>query len=111
LRLRKEVDSLDAAGTEDDVPFRPHDVSEWGDDPEQVYSRKELREIIERELLRIPAKYRVPVVLRDLQHFSTEETAEILKIGVPALKSRLLRGRLMLREALAPTMRRRTAHV
>jgi len=111
LRLRKDVDSLDVAGAEDDVPFRPRDVSEWGDDPEQLYSRKELREIVERELLRIPVKYRVPVVLRDLQHFSTEETAEILKIGVPALKSRLLRGRLMLREALAPTMGRRTAHV
>jgi RNA polymerase sigma-70 factor (ECF subfamily) len=111
LRLRKEVDSLDAAGAADEVPFRPRDVSEWGDDPERLYSRKELREIVERELLRIPAKYRVPVMLRDLQHLSTEETAEILKVGVPALKSRLLRGRLMLREALAPTMGRRTANV
>ena len=50
-------------------------------------------------------------MLRDLQQFSAEETAEILEIGIPAMKSRLLRGRLMLREALAPSMGKRTANV
>jgi RNA polymerase sigma-70 factor (ECF subfamily) len=41
------------------------------------------------------------VVLRDMQQLSTEEAAEALGLGVPALKARLIRGRLMLRESLA----------
>ena len=61
--------------------------------------------------MRLPVKYRVVIMLRDMQQLTAEETAEVLKIGVPALKSRLLRGRLMLRECLAPTHGRRTAHV
>ncbi len=111
LRTRKDVDSLDEQGSENDAPFRPRDISAWGGNPEEMYSQTELRHKVEQELLKLPAKYRVPVMLRDLQQFTTEETAEILKIGVPALKSRLLRGRLMLREALAPSLGRRVANV
>jgi RNA polymerase sigma-70 factor, ECF subfamily len=50
-------------------------------------------------------------MLRDLEQFTAEETAQALEIKIPALKSRLLRGRLMLREALAPTMGKRAANV
>lgn len=50
-------------------------------------------------------------MLRDLQDFNAQEAAEILGVGVPALKSRLLRGRLMLREAIAPKLGRRAANV
>ena len=110
LRARKDFDSLDER-SESESPFRPRDVSPWEGNPEQMYSQAELRQKVEQELLKLPAKYRMPVVLRDLQQFSTEEAAEILKIGVPAFKSRLLRGRLMLREALVPTMARRAANV
>jgi RNA polymerase sigma-70 factor (ECF subfamily) len=111
LRSRKDADSLDDAEAADDPPFRPRDVSEWGANPEDLYSRAELRQKVERVLLTLPAKYRIPVVLRDLEGLTTEETAEALRITVPALKSRLLRGRLMLREALAPIMGRRAANV
>jgi len=61
--------------------------------------------------LTLPAKYRVVVMLRDLEQFTAEETAQALEMTIPALKSRLLRGRLMLREALAPTMGKRAANV
>jgi RNA polymerase sigma-70 factor (ECF subfamily) len=110
-RARKDTRSLDEFDSPEDVSFRPRDVSAWQDNPEQMYSERELRDKVERELLRLPAKYRVPVMLRDLQQFSAEETAEVLKIGVPALKSRLLRGRLMLREAMVPILGRKAAHV
>lgn len=50
----------------------------------------------------LPAKYRVVVMLRDIEQFPIEEAATALGLGIPAVKSRLLRGRLMLREALAP---------
>src|SRR5437867_27875 len=112
LRARKDVDSLgEEEGLEDEAPFRPRDVRAWGGNPEEMYSKAELKHKVEQELLKLPAKYRIAVMLRDLQQFTTEETAEILKIGVPALKSRLLRGRLMLREALASSLGRRAANV
>ncbi len=110
LRMRKNLDSLDDPAAGDDAAFRPRNVSPWGN-PEQLYSQSELRRTVEQELLKLPAKYRVPVILRDLQEFTAEETAEVLGIAVPALKSRLLRGRMMLREALAPSMGRRAANV
>lgn len=108
---RPDTRALDEFESDSETPFRPRDISPWQANPEQLYSQKELREKVETELLRLPAKYRLPVMLRDLQQFSAEEAAEILKIGVPALKSRLLRGRLMLREAMVPVLGRRAANV
>jgi len=110
-RARKDMESFDEQDLEDEPPFRPRNLNPWEGDPEQIYSQAELRRKVEQELLRLPAKYRIVVVLRDLQQFSAEEAAEVLKIGVPALKSRLLRGRLMLREALASSMGRKASNV
>jgi RNA polymerase sigma-70 factor (ECF subfamily) len=56
---------------------------------------------VESELMKLPPKYRVALVLRDIEQLSGEEAAAAIGIGIPALKSRLLRGRLMLREALS----------
>jgi len=53
-------------------------------------------------MLGLPAKYRVVVVLRDMEQLSTDEVARELGLSVPAVKTRLLRGRLMLREWLSP---------
>jgi len=50
----------------------------------------------------LPEKYRVALILRDISQLSSEDAAAALEIGVPALKARVLRGRLMLRERLAP---------
>lgn len=52
-------------------------------------------------LMTLPAKYRVVLLLRDIEQLSTEEAAAALGLGIPALKARLVRGRLMLREALS----------
>jgi len=110
LRTRRETETLGET-SEDDVPFRPRDVTAWHANPEDLYSLSELRHKLEQALLKLPTKYRVPVMLRDLEQCTAEETAEVLEITVAALKSRLLRGRLMLREALAPMMGRRAANV
>jgi RNA polymerase sigma-70 factor (ECF subfamily) len=67
-----------------------------------LYSQKQLRELVEKELMKLPASYRVVVLLRDIEQLSTAEAAAALGLGIAAVKSRLLRGRLMLREALAP---------
>ena len=79
----------------------------WEDSPELLYSKTELRELVERELMKLPPKYRVVVMLRDLEELSTEGTVAALGLTAPALKTRLLRGRLMLREALAPHFQRK----
>ena len=57
---------------------------------------------MEKGILALPAKYRIVVMLRDIQQFSTDEVARQLELSVPAVKTRLLRGRLMLREWFLP---------
>ena len=99
IRERKHVESLDESS--EDEGFRPRQIQAWGDNPEQVYAKAELRNLIEDGVRKLPSKYRVAVVLRDIEHLSTEEAAAALGLGVPALKARLIRGRLMLRESLS----------
>jgi RNA polymerase sigma-70 factor, ECF subfamily len=100
LRERKNVESLDDG--DEDEGFRPRQVRAWTDNPEQVYGKMEMRALVENGLRQLPPKYRVVLVLRDIEQLSTEEAAEALGLGIPALKARLIRGRLMLREALSP---------
>jgi len=102
LRARKRVTGLDDNGSKEAEEFRPRQVQAWDDNPEQLYSKAQMRELVERALMKLPAGYRMVVMLRDIEQLSTEEAAKALGLGIPALKSRLLRGRLMLREALAP---------
>lgn len=100
VRRRRPMDCLtdDEEGTE----FRPRHVKAWADDPEQLYQREELRGVVERAVASLPLRYRMAVLLRDLEQLSTAEAAAALELGIPTLKTHLLRGRLMLREALAP---------
>jgi RNA polymerase sigma-70 factor (ECF subfamily) len=101
LRRRRPEVSLDTDGS-DDSEFRPANLAAWVDDPERLYARDELRRIVRERLAKLPDRYRVVVFLRDIQQLTTAEAAAALGIPVPALKTRLLRGRLMLREVLAP---------
>src|SRR5208283_2226382 len=101
LRERRPMESLDETGF-DEEGFRPRQVQAWTDDPEQLYSQAEMRSLIESGVMKLPVKYRVVVMLRDIEQLSVEETAAALGLGISAFKARLLRGRLMLRETLAP---------
>ncbi len=76
-------------------------MTEWVEDPERLYAREETRRLVRQELARLPVRYRAAVMLRDIEQLSTAEAAAILDLPVATLKTRLLRGRLMLREALA----------
>jgi RNA polymerase sigma-70 factor, ECF subfamily len=98
VRSRKDFDSLD----EEKEEFRPRNIQAWSDTPEEFYSREELRRLVEREVMKLPAKYRVALMLRDLEELSTEEAAAVLGLSVPGMKARVLRGRLMLRESMVP---------
>jgi RNA polymerase sigma-70 factor, ECF subfamily len=98
MRSRKDIDSLD----EENEEFRPRNIQAWTDTPEEFYSREELRRLVEREVMKLPVKYRLALMLRDLEELSTEEAAAALGLSVPGLKARVLRGRLMLRESMVP---------
>jgi RNA polymerase sigma-70 factor (ECF subfamily) len=100
LRDRVPQESIDEDPNADEG-FRPRQLRAWQDDPEQLYSHAERRELVESELMKLPPKYRVVLVLRDIEQLSGEEAAAALGLGLPALKARLHRGRLMLREALS----------
>ena len=84
--------------TEDDSV--PREVADWAPNPEQNYNQAELREILSRTIQGLPPGFRTVFILRDVEGLSTEETAEALELSVPAVKSRLLRARLQLRERL-----------
>jgi RNA polymerase sigma-70 factor, ECF subfamily len=78
----------------------PREVADWSPNPEQLYNQSELRDILSRTIQGLPPTFRTVFVLRDVEGLSTEETAEALDLSVPAVKSRLLRARLQLRERL-----------
>jgi len=100
LRQRRPSESLDQG--EDGAEFRPRQIQSWADDPEQVLAASQRTQLVREGVLRLPEKYRVVVLLRDINQLSTEEAAAALGLSIPAVKARLLRGRLMLRESLAP---------
>lgn len=78
----------------------PREVADWSPNPEQLYSQSELRDILSKTIQGLPPSFRTVFVLRDVEGLSTEETAEALDLSIPAVKSRLLRARLQLRERL-----------
>ncbi len=77
------------------------DVADWSNMADEHLLRSQLRRRLVRAVLALPAIYRAPVVLRDLQGMSTEEASAMLRVKDQTLKSRLHRGRLILRKQLA----------
>jgi RNA polymerase sigma-70 factor (ECF subfamily) len=78
----------------------PREVEDWGPSPEQRYAQTELSEILSQVIGELDPSFRTVFQLRDIEEMSTEETAETLGLSVPAVKSRLLRARLKLRQKL-----------
>jgi RNA polymerase sigma-70 factor (ECF subfamily) len=108
LRRRRtgKIVSLDEdVQTEEDSV--PREVADWAPNPEQLYNQAELKDILEKTIQGLPAGFRTVFVLRDVEGLSTEETAEALSLSIPAVKSRLLRARLQLRNRLTKFFRQR----
>jgi len=83
------------------------EIAVWDDNPEQRYSREEIQEILDKAVEGLKPDFRTVFILRDIEELSTEETAESLGISIPAVKSRLLRARLALREKLTRQFKRK----
>ena len=95
-------ESVDEPQNGEDGDYFPKDFADWREIPSEALQRKELREALQRALDSLPVKYREVLILRDIQHLSIAETAQVLGIGAGNVKTRLLRARLQMRDALAP---------
>jgi RNA polymerase sigma-70 factor, ECF subfamily len=104
-RSDKSVSLDETIDTGEDTVTR--EIAAWDEDPEQKFSREELSEILSSAIDTLAPTYRSVFLLRDVDDLSTEETAEALGISVPAVKSRLLRARLQLREKLTRYFKRK----
>jgi RNA polymerase sigma-70 factor, ECF subfamily len=99
LRRRRPQLSLDEP-IQGDNELMPRELEDWRPSPEHEYGQAEMRKILANVLERLDPEYRIVLVLRDIEELSTQETAEALGLSTTAVKSRLLRGRLKLREKL-----------
>jgi RNA polymerase sigma-70 factor (ECF subfamily) len=77
-------------------------VRPWGVQPDKAAQDRETQELIEKAIAELPLIYRDVCVLADVEGLNNAEIAEMLQLSVPAVKSRLHRGRMLMRDALAP---------
>ena len=98
LEIMRPIDEVE----QEDGSYTPRDFTDWREIPSEALERKQVRELLVQALASLAQKYREVFVLRDVQQLSTEEAAEVLGISPGAVKTRLLRARLMLRDFLAP---------
>jgi len=108
LRRRKTDKSVsldETIDTGEDTIVR--EIAAWDEGPEQRFSREELGGILDSAIQSLDTPYRSVFTLRDIDELSTEETADALGLSIPAVKSRLLRARLQLREKLTRYFKRK----
>lgn len=103
MKLRKQRSGREVSIDED---FQSEDhtgtfeLTDWAPNPEELYKAFELRNILRSELQELSPGFRVVFVLRDIEGLSTEETAEVLELTPVAVKARLWRARVRLRQRL-----------
>ena len=78
------------------------DFADWRDIPSEALENSRLRQALKKAVASLSEKYRQVLVLRDVQQLSIAETANVLGVNESIVKTRLLRARLMMRDALAP---------
>jgi RNA polymerase sigma-70 factor (ECF subfamily) len=106
MKRRKDrkglYESIDQQNTDDEGDYFPRDFADWREIPSETLQRNELRQALQRALASLDEKYREVFVMRDIQNVSIAETALALGITEASVKTRLLRARLQMRDALAP---------
>jgi RNA polymerase sigma-70 factor (ECF subfamily) len=106
MKLRKQRATLkqlvdNDVDADSDSERRQFDVADWAPNPEVLYRESEFREILITSLQRLSPALKVVFVLRDIEEHSLRETSEILNLTETAVKTRLSRARLQLREDLS----------
>jgi RNA polymerase sigma-70 factor (ECF subfamily) len=105
-RRRDHADMIEPMGEreDDEGVYTPREFADWHEVPSEALERREVRDLLLEALASLGSKYREVFVLRDVQHLSIAEVSETLGISTAAVKTRLLRARLMLRDLLAPKL-------
>jgi len=105
MKLRKDRrhlhESIEQGQQGDAGEYIPRDFADWREIPSQALERRELRDALTKALESLPDKYRTILILRDVNHLSIAETAEVLDLSEANVKTRLSRARLQMRDALA----------
>jgi RNA polymerase sigma-70 factor (ECF subfamily) len=113
MKLRKRhaelEESLDSnlAGDGDAIP---RDVADWSPNPQELYDAVEFREILIKCLLALQPALRVVFVLRDIEELSISEISEVLSLSEVAVKARLFRARLQLKDRLSRYFKKRDGY-
>lgn len=109
MKLRKMkpdlYDSLDEPRESDDDEYIPQTLGDWREIPSEALERKEVRELLEQAVRKLPEKYRTVLVLREIQNMDVATTAQILGVSEAVVKTRLLRARLQMKDLLAPVLK------
>src|SRR3989442_3293152 len=103
MKLRKRRTTKEVSLDEDfqaDGDMLPREVTDWAPNPEELYRASELRDILIKTLKELRPILRTVFVLRDIEGLSIDQTAEVLNLSLAAVKARLWRARLQLRELL-----------
>jgi RNA polymerase sigma-70 factor, ECF subfamily len=103
-RTQKETSMDDTTG--EDGSVLPREFTDWKPNPEELLARTEVREILENAVKTLPPTFRSVFYLRDVEGLSTEETAAMLDLSIGAVKARLFRARMYLREELSKIFKR-----
>jgi RNA polymerase sigma factor (sigma-70 family) len=101
-RHHREQDSIDITAANGHASM---EIEDAGSTPFDQAASHEVQQAVQQALLKVPEVFRSAVILRDLEGMSYEEVAEVLVVTVGTVKSRILRGRRMLREILDPLLR------
>src|SRR5215468_7389659 len=92
LKLRKDrrhlYESVDEPKSDEEGDFIPKDFADWREIPSEALQRTELRNALKRALDSLPPKFREVLILRDVQHLSIQETAQVLGISEGNVKTR-----------------------
>ena len=86
---------------EDDKNYDPVQITDWCCLPEEELLSAEARTVLDRAVEHLPETLRIVFVLRDIEDLSIQETSQVLALSETAVKTRLLRARLRLREELS----------
>ncbi|MGA8212532.1 MAG: sigma-70 family RNA polymerase sigma factor [Candidatus Sulfotelmatobacter sp.] len=111
MKLRKQRTTREASLDEDfqaDGDVLPKEVTDWAPNPEQLYWASELRDILTKCLEELSPILRMVFVLRDVEGLTIDQTVEVLNVSETAVKARLWRARLQLRESLTKYFSRQT---
>lgn len=106
MKLRKArrhlYESIDEQQLNDEGDYWPRDFADWRPIPSELLEKDEVRQAVENAINSLNPLFREVVTLRDIQNLSIRETSMILGISEAAVKTRLHRARLLLRDSLAP---------